>query len=168
MAEKAELFRRQGFVVATWRRRGAKNYGPYYRLSYRERGRQCSIYLGREGPLVEGVREGLAGLRASVWWERIWARRRRQIASILRISRQRVDKELGPMGLRLKGYEVRGWRTSPFRSILRDSLRGFARVAGASRMRMPSLGLGWPAMPRLPGLPNLWSPPAAVPRPPGP
>ena len=42
----ARLFAAQGSVVATWRNRGSKRFGPYYRLAYRRHGRQRSIYLG--------------------------------------------------------------------------------------------------------------------------
>ncbi len=47
IAARGDLFRSQGSVVAAWRRRNGKTFGPYYRLSYRQHGRQCSVYLGR-------------------------------------------------------------------------------------------------------------------------
>jgi hypothetical protein len=43
LAARPEVFARQGSVVASWRRRGTRTYGPYYRLIYREGGRQRSI-----------------------------------------------------------------------------------------------------------------------------
>ncbi|MHB1033729.1 MAG: hypothetical protein ACYC35_12830 [Pirellulales bacterium] len=60
------LFALQGTVVATWRTRGGRRAGPYYRLAYREAGRQQSIYLGRSARLADQVRVLLAELQASV------------------------------------------------------------------------------------------------------
>jgi hypothetical protein len=59
IAARPELFARQGSVSASWRRRAQKTYGPYYRLRYREGGVSRSLYLGRQGPLVDHVRERL-------------------------------------------------------------------------------------------------------------
>ncbi len=40
------LFSRQGTVIATWRDYHGRKLGPYYRLAWRDSGRQCSLYLG--------------------------------------------------------------------------------------------------------------------------
>jgi hypothetical protein len=61
-AARPELFAAQGTVAASRRGRGSQSYGPYYRLTYRDGGRQSSIYLGRDGSLVERVRRALAAL----------------------------------------------------------------------------------------------------------
>ena len=45
--QNAQIFAQNGSVVATYRTRGTKRYGPYYRVAYRTAGRQCSIYIGR-------------------------------------------------------------------------------------------------------------------------
>ena len=42
--------------------------GPFYKLRCREAGRARTIYLGREGPLVDEVRRALAALQAP--WRR--------------------------------------------------------------------------------------------------
>jgi len=47
IASQPALFQRQGSVVAGWRNYRGRRLGPYHRLAYRHRGRQCSIYLGR-------------------------------------------------------------------------------------------------------------------------
>jgi len=89
------MFARQGSAAAAWRRRGTRTYGPYYRLNYREDGRQQSVYLGR------------------------------------------LNGHLRLLGLRMQGFEVRGWRTSPMRRWLRS-------------LRIPRIGL-----PRIPGIPGM-------------
>ena len=113
IAARPDLFRCQGAVVNTWRRRNGKTFGPYYRLSYRQHGRQCSVYLGRTGALVEQVRRALQALQQSIARFRLFNRLRRQIRASLRVHKFRVHSLLRPFGLRLKGFEVRGWRISP-------------------------------------------------------
>ena len=49
---QAELLRHQGAVVATWRTQRGRTSGPFYRLAYRQGGRQRSIYLGRSALLA--------------------------------------------------------------------------------------------------------------------
>src|SRR4030042_6599751 len=63
IASRPTLFARQGAVVATWRRYGGRRLGPYFRLAYREAGRQCSVYLGRAGRGVEAARGAWAELQ---------------------------------------------------------------------------------------------------------
>jgi hypothetical protein len=121
LAARPGLFTQQGSVVAAWRRHGTKTYGPYYRLAYRDAGRQISIYLGRDdkpGHLVERVRQQLAALQAPSRQRRALDRLSRTIKSALRVQKTKLDAQLRPFGLRLKGFEVRGWRTSPLRSKL--------------------------------------------------
>jgi hypothetical protein len=137
LAARPDLFRGQGSVVTTWRRRNGKTFGPYYRLSYREDGRQCSVYLGRAGALVEQVRRALQSLQQSIAEFRLFERLRRQACASLRVSKLRVHALLRPYGLRLKGFEVRGWRTSPLRSLLSYSKRWLARIAIAKRGKCP-------------------------------
>ncbi len=96
---------------------GTKGCGPYYRLAYREDGRQRSVYLGREGPLVDEVRRLLADLQRPLQQRRAINRLRRQVSAALTAQKRRVDALLRPLGLRLKGLEVRGWRTSLLRGL---------------------------------------------------
>jgi hypothetical protein len=126
IARRAELFARQGSIVAAWRRRGSQTYGPYYRLSYREGGRQRSVYLGREGALVAQLRQELADLQRPLRQYRAVARLERQVKTALRADKGRLNRHLRLLGLRMQGFEVRGWRTSPTRRWLR-SLR-FPRI----------------------------------------
>ncbi|NLS92267.1 MAG: hypothetical protein GXX96_08820 [Planctomycetaceae bacterium] len=56
LTDHPDRFARQGAVVAAWRTSGERRLGPYYRLAWRDGGRQRSIYLGRQGPVVRQVR----------------------------------------------------------------------------------------------------------------
>ena len=118
IAARPDLFARQGYLTATFRRRNGKTFGPYYLLNYREDGRLRSVYLGRAGKLVEQVRQALDARHRPVTEYRLFERLAKQIRASLRIERIRVRALLCPFGLRLKGSEVRGWRFSPLRWLL--------------------------------------------------
>lgn len=148
IADRPHLFSRQGSVAVSWRRRGARVYGPYYRLIYREESRQRSLYLGRVGALVEEVRQRLATMQAPRRARRLAEQRRRQAAAALRASKAHVNLGLRAWGLRLQGFEVRGWRKSPLRATFRAARREIARLRRTVPRwpRLPGIGL-----PRLPG-----------------
>jgi hypothetical protein len=133
LAARGDLFSRLGSVVATWRRRAGKTFGPYYSLIYREDGRQRSVYLGRMSALVEQVRHALQTLQHSIRQFRLFDRLRRQARASLRIQKFRVGALLRPFGLRLKGFEVRGWRFSPLRGLLTRGKRWLPRLAMSQR-----------------------------------
>ena len=135
IAARPDLFSRQGYVAASYRRRNGKTFGPYYLLSYREEGRVRSIYLGRAGALVERVRQTLGAQQQPVTQYRLFDRLVRQARASLRIERLRLRALLCPFGLRLKGSEVRGWRYSPLRWLLPCRRRLFPRMI----MRVPSV-----------------------------
>jgi hypothetical protein len=141
---RPDLFARQGAVVATYRCRNGRTFGPYYRLAYRQDARQCSVYLGRAGPLVAQVRQRLATLQRPLCQQRVHARVRRRIRSALRLQKRRCAALLRPFGLRLKGFEVRGWRTSPFRRPTRLACRRLSALA-AIQARVKLRRLGWRA-----------------------
>jgi hypothetical protein len=150
LAARPDLFSRQGSVVASWRRRGTRTYGPYYRLAYRDAGRQKSIYLGcedaapaaRPAPsLVQEVRRRLALLQTPRRRCRVLDRLRRHISAALRIQKIRLNIQLRPLGLHLKGFEVRGWRTAPLRYAPRT-----VRPIAPRRPRLPQPRL-YPAGP---------------------
>lgn len=128
IAARPDLFTRQGNVAASYRRRGAKMFGPYYRLSYRQNGRQCSVYLSVAGPLVKRVRQALSALQLPLDQRRTLNRLRQSILVSLRVQKLRVNTLLHPFGLRLKGFEVRGWRFSPLRSLLPRRRRLIPRI----------------------------------------
>jgi hypothetical protein len=119
LAARPEIFAQQGSVDASWRRRANKTYGPYYRLRYRDGRSSRSVYLGPAGPLVDRVRHVLQSLQTPLRHRRAMLQLRRQVRDALRLDRRHVDARLRSLGLRLKGFEVRGWRTSPLRALAR-------------------------------------------------
>jgi hypothetical protein len=143
LAARPDLFARQGSVVASWRRRGTRTYGPYYRLIYRDERRQRSIYFGRAGGLVEEVRGRLRALQAPLRDRRAVQRTRRHAAALMRASKARLNLQLRPWGLRLQGFEVRGWRTSPIWATVRKEIRQFTQLGrfAAHLPRLPGLAL---------------------------
>ena len=105
-----DVFTRSGTIVATWRWRGQERYGPYYRVAYRCEGRQCAIYLGRCGELVEKVRALLAELQEPLRFRRELADMRRAATQALRKVKAELDRAFGALGFYARGFEMRGWR----------------------------------------------------------
>jgi hypothetical protein len=138
LAAQPGLFAQQGSIGAYWRRRGPKTYGPYYRLRYRDGQSSRTIYLGRQSPLVDHVRQTLQTLQKPLQQRRALNQLHRQIRDTLRIDRRHVDVRLRSLGLHLKGFEVRGWRTSPLHSLLRLPSAGQSLMAS---MRLNPLRL---------------------------
>ena len=115
LAERPGLFRRRGSIVATYRRRNGRTFGPYYRLTYREDGHQRSIYLGGPGELLDQVREKLRLLQQPLKQFRLFNSLERESRASLRIEKAKLAMLLRSHGLSMKGFEVRGWRLSPLR-----------------------------------------------------
>jgi hypothetical protein len=104
------LLAKQGRVVEAWRTYRDRKLGPYFRLAYREHGRQRSIYLGQSIELADRVRALLQECQARVRQQRAWQRLREQARTELKRNRAAWRHELARVGLRLQGSEVRGWR----------------------------------------------------------
>ncbi|MHB1038535.1 MAG: hypothetical protein ACYC35_29725 [Pirellulales bacterium] len=105
------LFARQGSVVATWRTRCGRRCGPYYRLAYREAGRQKSLYLGPSAPLADQVRGLLAELQQPLRYGRLLDRLAAQARASLRRANAELNRVLGTFGFYLKGrHEFRRLR----------------------------------------------------------
>jgi hypothetical protein len=128
-APRPDLFARQGHVAATWRRRNGKMFGPYYQLRYRQDGRQRAVYLGRDGQLVQRVRQELQKHQTPSAERRTLNRLERQIRRSLRVQKLTLAALLRPLGLRLKGTEVRGWRFAPIRFLLPRRRRLMPRIS---------------------------------------
>lgn len=106
------LFAAQGSIVASWRTYRGRRLGPYYRLAYREAGRQCSLYLGRSLELLESVRQTLASFQRSLRERQVFRRLRSAARKALRTSKARLRQQLAAVGIRLKGLEFRGVRAA--------------------------------------------------------
>ena len=100
----------QGSVVAGWRIYGGRRLGPYFRLAYREGGRQRSIYLGRCAELARRVRELLAELQRPRRQRLLFARLVAQVRASLRSAKAELERRLAVWGIRLEGFEFRGVR----------------------------------------------------------
>jgi len=120
IASRPTLFARQGSVVASWRHYRGRRLGPYYRLAYRQNGRQCSVYLGRCDQLVRRVRAELQK-RQSPWRRcRALARMRTRLKASLRREKACLDVHLRKLGLYLKGFKSRGWAGKTLRTVRRS------------------------------------------------
>ncbi len=144
IAARPEVFYRQGHVAAGYRHRNGKTFGPYYRLSYRLDGRQYSVYLGRSAKLVGQVRKALGAIQKPLAQRRFFNQIERQIRASLRVQKLRMGALLRPYGLRLKGFEVRGWRYSPLRRFLPRQRRPLRRFLPRSRRWKPRISIRLP------------------------
>ncbi len=101
----------QGTVVASFRYRGGRAVGPYHRLAWRQGQVQQSVYLGTDADLVAEVHVLLQELQQLHRERRALRRQKNVVRKVLAECRAELRRELGRRGLRLQGYEVRGWHT---------------------------------------------------------
>ena len=106
-----EVLARGGAIVASWRWRAGRRYGPYYRLAYRCDGRQCAVYLGGSAALVEKVRGLLRRLQEPLRVRRRVGRMRRAAMASLRQVKADLKRVMRSRGLYARGaFNLRGWR----------------------------------------------------------
>ncbi len=96
--------------MASYREYKGQRLGPYYRLAYREEGRQRSVYLGCDEGIVAGVKRLLAELHKPRERQKAMARLMKEAKARLRASLARLKEEVAAWGLTMRGLEVRGWR----------------------------------------------------------
>ena len=63
LAAHSARFAAQGSVQESHRLYQGRKLGPYYRLSFREAGRQCSLYIGRDRVLAAEIQAQLQKLQ---------------------------------------------------------------------------------------------------------
>ncbi len=129
LGARGRLFARQGTVVATWRMHKGNRLGPYYRLAYREDGRQKSIYLGASAWVARQVRWLLARLQTPLRQGRSLERVRAVIRASLRRHQAQAQSLFGALGVQVKGLRYPG-----LLSHLRDLLRSREAVAHQRRV----------------------------------
>ena len=112
LESRRSLLAKQGTIVASWRTYQGRRLGPYYRLAYREAGRQCSIYLGCACDLVRRVQATLARFQQALRQSQIFSRMHSAARKALRQSKVRLRQQLAAIGIRLKGFEFRGVRAA--------------------------------------------------------
>jgi hypothetical protein len=116
LAEHGDLFASQGSVQEAYRLYKGRKLGPFFRLSFREAGKQRSLYIGRDRALAGAIERQLQTLQAS----RARARQLERCLADCRRSLQAAKLEfrcrLEAQGLHLQGNEIRGWRTHRHRA----------------------------------------------------
>jgi len=106
---RPDIFTRQGAVVESWREYDGRKLGPYFRLSYRDDGRQRSIYLGPSRRFADRIRKLLKEMQSPAKQQRELDQIRALVRAALRKQKKRWDEDLNQAALYAKGYEVRGW-----------------------------------------------------------
>ena len=133
----SQTFAQNGSVVATYRTRGTKRYGPYYRVAYRVAGRQCSIYLGRCKSLVRRVRRLLARLQQPRDYHRLCRRANRERKAAMRTVIRWWQQTIRSYGFDLRGCKIRGWRAHGIPRFDKTTPYTAEQAAAAAIFRMP-------------------------------
>ncbi len=150
---KRNVLAAAGSIVATWRMYRGRRLGPYYRLSYREHGRQRSIYLGRSPELVERVRGLLAEWQAPGRERKELSHVRAVLQKSLRRQKAAWERDLRAAGLYTRGYTVRGWRRWARNMAARKcwaSLRSTQPTFPNPKIRNPKSQIRQPQIPKAP------------------
>ena len=106
-----DIFGRQGSVHESWRRYQGKTLGPFFRLSFRQEGKQRSRYLGSDRAFALEVRKLLRDLQAPLRQQRDLDRQLGQVRQSVQARKRAFGRQLARQGLYWKGSEIRGWRT---------------------------------------------------------
>jgi hypothetical protein len=107
-----QFFAASGAVVADFRTRDGRRFGPYYRVAFRQNGRQRSIYLGPSQPLADRVANLLAELKRPTHQHRAVRRLRTRLRAELRAQKSIVERELAPHGFHMRGFAAHRKRHS--------------------------------------------------------
>ena len=121
----------QGAIVATWRTYRGKRLGPYYRLAYREKGRQRSLYLGCCVELVERVRDAMGEIQGRLREGQVMRRLIHTAKETLSACKDHLRRQLATIGIQMKGFEMRGVRAA--------CARGFRPIV-SPMMENPAIG----------------------------
>lgn len=155
LGARGKLFARQGTVVATWRMHNGKRLGPYYRLAYREDGRQKSIYLGASAWVVRQVRWLLERLQSPLRQGRALGRARAMVRASLRRHQAQAQSLFGALGIQVNGLTYPGL-LSHLRDLLRshDTAAHQRRAAAAWRVITGQDDGGTPMTSQIPSCPS--------------
>ena len=135
--QNAQIFAQNGSVVATYRTRGTKRYGPYYRVAYRAAGRQCSVYIGRCKRLAIRARKLLARLQRPRDYRRLCRRANRERKAATRQVIRWWQHTIRSYGFDLRGCEIRGWRAHGIPRFDKTTPYSPIQYAAAAILRMP-------------------------------
>ncbi|MBN2579784.1 MAG: DUF1678 domain-containing protein [Pirellulales bacterium] len=101
---------RQGTIIASYRTYRGQKLGPYYRLAFRDEGRQRSIYLGKSEIILRQVRNLLEKLQKPLKTRHNLRHAQKVMQAAMKKHMARFRVDLLRVGLQLRGYAVRGWR----------------------------------------------------------
>jgi hypothetical protein len=103
----------QGFVAAEYRTYQGARLGPYYKLRWRQDGKQRVKYLGQDVEIIVEVSIALAQLQKKRILERQLARMFLEARKSLRRVKQDMTTAMAAMGEYYHGYTSRKRRTDP-------------------------------------------------------
>lgn len=105
--EAMEALQHQGFVAEEFRDRAGRRWGPYYKLRWRQDGRQRVRYLGNDTRRVHEIRVALQH------WQQV-TRLTREVEELFRQSRKALKSlkdalspQVSAAGKRWHGYQTR-------------------------------------------------------------
>jgi hypothetical protein len=107
-----------GAIVATWRTYQGHRLGPYYRLAYRENGRQQSRDLGCCKELVARVRGTLADFQRRLQESKVMRGLIHAAKRAWHLCELRLRVQLSAVGIQMQGWELRGVREAFDRAFL--------------------------------------------------
>jgi hypothetical protein len=124
LADHGDLFAAQGSVQASYRRYQGRKLGPFFRLSFRQAGKQRSRYIGQDRALAAQIERRLQELQAPLVGARQIERSLSEHRRHLKLAKVEFRRRLEAHGLRLQGNEIRGWRTRQHAASLGDPAGG--------------------------------------------
>jgi hypothetical protein len=102
--ERKELIARDGNIAETWRTHRGKRTGPYYRVAFRENGRQRAFYIGGDAQLAKMVMELIGELKHPREEKRLIRRLRAAARASLRRTLAEAEALAAPLGFRRRGF----------------------------------------------------------------
>jgi hypothetical protein len=105
------LLAAQGSVQESYRLYQGRKLGPFFRLSFRQAGKQRSLYIGGDRALAAAIEGQLQTLQAPRSNARQIERCLADCCQSLQAAKQELRRCLEAQGLHLQGNEIRGWRT---------------------------------------------------------
>ena len=105
--KELESLRDQGFVAPEFRVRAGRRWGPYYKLRWRQNGRQRVRYLGTDESAVGEIRKALKTWQQPVRLEKEVNSLFRQTRKALKSLKDALTPQICDDGKKWHGYESR-------------------------------------------------------------
>jgi hypothetical protein len=138
LAEHSALLALQGSIQASYRVYRGRQLGPFFRLSFREAGKQRSRYIGGDRALAAEIGRHLQKLQAPLSGARQIERSLTEHRHQLKLAKAEFRRHLEVHGLRLQGNEIRGWRNVAFAPLTCPVRQGAAiEQEPAATARLP-------------------------------